>query len=218
LANLNWERTCWRDDYRLVVGIDEAGRGALAGPIVAAAVIMPPTLRLTAQIREINDSKQLTAQIREINDSKQLPEQKRERLAVLIRSVAVTCATGQATAQEIDELGIARANRICMERAVEKLDFVPDFALIDALTCEFDLPQIGLIDGDAISVSIAAASILAKTERDRYMREQHSRDDRYRFDRHVGYGTALHLTALRIYGPCAVHRLSFHGVLPDRVE
>jgi ribonuclease HII len=205
LANLNWERTCWRDDYRLVVGIDEAGRGALAGPIVAAAVIMPPTLRLTAQIREINDSKQL-------------PEQKRERLAVLIRSVAVTCATGQATAQEIDELGIARANRICMERAVEKLDFVPDFALIDALTCEFDLPQIGLIDGDAISVSIAAASILAKTERDRYMRELHSRDDRYRFDRHVGYGTALHLSALRIYGPCAVHRLSFHGVLPDRVE
>jgi ribonuclease HII len=205
LANLNWERTCWRDDYRLVVGIDEAGRGALAGPIVAAAVIMPPTLRLTAQIREINDSKQL-------------PEQKRERLAVLIRSVAVTCATGQATAQEIDELGIARANRICMERAVEKLDFVPDFALIDALTCEFDLPQIGLIDGDAISVSIAAASILAKTERDRFMRELHSRDDRYRFDRHVGYGTALHLTALRTYGPCTVHRLSFHGVLPDRVE
>jgi ribonuclease HII len=205
LANLNWERACWRDDYRLVVGIDEAGRGALAGPIVAAAVIMPPTLRLTAQIREINDSKQL-------------PEQKRERLAVLIRSVAVTCATGQATAQEIDELGIARANRMCMERAVEKLDFVPDFALIDALTCEFDLPQIGLIDGDAISVSIAAASILAKTERDRFMRELHSRDDRYRFDRHVGYGTALHLTALRTYGPCAVHRLSFHGVLPDRVE
>jgi ribonuclease HII len=205
LANLNWERTCWRDDYRLVVGIDEAGRGALAGPIVAAAVIMPPTLRLTAQIREINDSKQL-------------PEQKRERLAVLIRSVAVTCATGQATAQEIDELGIARANRVCMERAVEKLDFVPDFALIDALTCEFDLPQIGLIDGDAISVSIAAASILAKTERDRFMRELHSRDDRYRFDRHVGYGTALHLTALRTYGPCTVHRLSFHGVLPDRVE
>jgi ribonuclease HII len=205
LTNLNWERACWRDDYRLVVGIDEVGRGALAGPIVAAAVIMPPTLRLTAQIREINDSKQL-------------PEQKRERLAVLIRSVAVTCATGQATAQEIDELGIARANRICMERAVEKLDFVPDFALIDALTCEFDLPQIGLIDGDAISVSIAAASILAKTERDRFMRELHSRDDRYRFDRHVGYGTALHLTALRTYGPCAVHRLSFHGVLPDRVE
>jgi ribonuclease HII len=205
LANLNWERACWRDDYRLVVGIDEAGRGALAGPIVAAAVIMPPTLKLTAQIREINDSKQL-------------PEQKRERLAVLIRSVAVTCATGQATAQEIDELGIARANRMCMERAVEKLDFVPDFALIDALTCEFDLPQIGLIDGDAISVSIAAASILAKTERDRFMRELHSRDDRYRFDRHVGYGTALHLTALRTYGPCAVHRLSFHGVLPDRVE
>jgi ribonuclease HII len=75
-----------------------------------------------------------------------------------------------------------------------------------------------LIDGDAISVSIAAASILAKTERDRFMRELHSRDDRYRFDRHVGYGTALHLTALRTHGPCAVHRLSFHGVLPDRVE
>lgn len=202
MANLDWERRCWRDDFRHVVGIDEAGRGALAGPIVAAAVILPCRTRLTARIREINDSKLLS-------------EPKRIRLAELIRSVAVSCAVGYASPREIDLLGIARANRLCMERAVGGLNRTPDFALIDALTCDLDIPQVGLIDGDAISVSVAAASILAKTERDRFMRELHLRDDRYDFDHHVGYGTKRHLAAIRAHGPCAAHRLSFRGVLPE---
>jgi ribonuclease HII len=202
VADLAWERRCWRDNYHYVVGIDEAGRGALAGPIVAAAVILPRHSRMTARLREINDSKLL-------------PESKRLRLAALIRSIAVSYAVGYATANEIDTFGIARANRLCMERAVGGLENVPDFALIDALTCELGIPQIGLIDGDAISTSVAAASILAKTERDRYMRELHLGDDRYGFHRHVGYGTKSHLAALRAYGPCAVHRLTFHGVLQD---
>ena len=165
MPNLEWERTCWRDDYRFVVGVDEAGRGALAGPITAAAVILPPNLRMSARLRAINDSKLLT-------------ESRRDQLAVMIKSVCISWSVGSASAAEIDDLGLARANRLCMERALDDLGCYPDFALIDALTCEVDIPQIGLIDGDARSVSIAAASILAKTERDRYMRALHDRDDR----------------------------------------
>lgn len=202
MANLDWERSCWRDGYRVIAGIDEAGRGALAGPIVAAAVVLPPGLRLTCRIREINDSKQL-------------PAPKRDRMAALIRQVAVSWAIGYSAAEEIDNLGISRANRLCMERAVEQLDCAPEFALIDAITCEMTMPQVGLIDGDAISLSVAAASILAKTERDRFMRQMHERDERYRFDRHVGYGTPIHLQALRTHGPCSLHRLTFRGVLPE---
>ena len=205
MANLDWERACWRDEFRFVAGIDEAGRGALAGPIVAAAVVLPPGLRLTARIREINDSKQV-------------PEAKRERLAGLVRSLATAWSIGQSTAAEIDELGISTANRLCMERAVAGLCCEPDFALLDAFTCDLSVPQIGLIDGDAISLSIAAASILAKTGRDRVMRMAHEQDCRYHFDRHVGYGTALHLDALRSHGPCALHRLTFRGVRPEDAE
>jgi ribonuclease HII len=202
MATLDWERACWRDQYRSVVGIDEAGRGALAGPIVAGAVVLPCITRLTAQYREINDSKLLA-------------EQTRDRLADVIKSVAISWAVGWVTAPEIDEIGISRANRLCMERALEQLTCDPDFALIDAITCEIGIPQVGLIDGDALSISIAAASILAKTERDRYMRTLHEQDARYHFDRHVGYGTELHLAALRQHGPCEMHRMTFHGVLAD---
>jgi ribonuclease HII len=205
VASLNWERTCWRDDYRVVAGIDEAGRGALAGPIVAAAVVFPPGLRLTKVLREITDSKLL-------------PEPKRDRLADTIRSVAADWAIGHATAAEIDEHGITCANRLCMERAFAGLSCDPDFLLLDAFTCDLPVPQVGLIDGDSISLSIAASSILAKTERDRIMRELHQRDDRYCFDRHVGYGTPVHLEALRTHGPCAMHRLTFRGVLPESIE
>lgn len=202
MANLDWERCCWRDDYRFVVGLDEAGRGALAGPITAAAVVLPHGLRLSARLRQINDSKLLT-------------EARRDAAAELIKTVCVSWAVGYATAAEIDDFGIARANRLCMERALTGLNCTPDFALIDALTCEFAIPQVGLIDGDARSISIAAASILAKTERDRFMRAAHRVDGRYRFDRHVGYGTELHLAALRRHGPGDLHRLTFRGVLAD---
>jgi ribonuclease HII len=202
VAHLEWERTCWRDAFRVVVGLDEAGRGALAGPIVAAAVVLPPNLRLTARVREINDSKQVA-------------EPKRSQMAKYVKAIAVSWSIGQATATEIDEFGISRANRLCMERAIEGLRCSPDFALVDAITCELDVPQVGLIDGDAISISIAAASILAKTERDAFMRKIHEQDDRYAFDRHVGYGTELHISALRQHGPSIWHRLTFSGVLPE---
>ena len=202
MPDLHWERRCWTDGYRAVAGVDEAGRGALAGPIVAAAVIFASGTRLTSKLAAIDDSKVLSAAIR-------------DRLATLIRKDAVAWAIGAVSASEIDRLGLSRANRLAMEVALDRLALPPDFVLLDAITCEISTPQSGLIHGDAISTSIAAASILAKTERDRIMHVAHDDDTRYHFDRHVGYGTALHLEALRMHGPCSLHRRSFRGVLDD---
>jgi ribonuclease HII len=202
VADLRWERWCWRDGYRAVAGIDEAGRGALAGPIVAAAVVFPPNTVRRGALKAIDDSKRLTAA-------------QREATAQTIRGTAACWGIGIIDAATIDEIGISRSNRLAMELAVGALGADADFALIDAITCELTMPQLGLIDGDALSVSIAAASILAKTERDRIMRVFHETHDLYGFDRHVGYGTALHLDALREHGPCELHRRTFRGVLSD---
>ena len=205
MAHLDWERHCWQDGYRFVAGVDEAGRGALAGPIVAAAVVLPHNAALPDETHEINDSKQLSAR-------------KREVLAELVRSVALCWGVAFVDASVIDELGISRSNRLAMERAVEQLTCRADIVLLDALICELSAPQIGLIDGDAISLSIAAASILAKTERDKYMHHRHTIDGRYHFDRNVGYGTALHLGSLRKHGPSPIHRLTFRGVRAESAE
>ncbi|MDQ2683320.1 MAG: ribonuclease HII [Chloroflexota bacterium] len=202
MADLFWERACWKDGYSCVAGIDEAGRGALAGPIVAAAVILKPGTRLAKRLSEIDDSKRLPADVR-------------NRLATYIRATALAWSVAEVSAAEIDTVGMARANRLCIERTIERLGTAAEILLIDALTCEAELPQIGLIDGDALSTSIAAASILAKTARDELMHQLHSEFTQYGFDRHVGYGTAYHLDALRQHGPCSHHRLSFAGVQPS---
>ena len=200
MAHLDWERSCWQDGYQFVAGVDEAGRGALAGPVCAAAVVLPCDA-------ELPDVALL------INDSKQLSERKRTEMAEIVRDIALCWGVAYVDAHVIDEIGISRANRLAMEMAVALLTFQPDIVLLDALTCDIGAPQIGLIDGDAISLSIAAASILAKTERDLLMRNHHRIDHRYHFDRHVGYGTTLHLAALREHGPSAMHRKTFRGVL-----
>ena len=202
MPDFHWERRCWTDGYQFVAGVDEAGRGALAGPIVAAAVVFCNGTRLTRKLAAIDDSKVLSAHVR-------------ETLASMIRASASAWAVGAVSADEIDRLGLSRANRLAMEIALDRLSLAPDFVLLDAITCEVPEPQSGLIDGDAISTSIAAASILAKTERDRMMHSAHNDDARYHFDRHVGYGTPLHLAALRTHGPCALHRRSFRGVLTE---
>jgi ribonuclease HII len=202
MADLRWERRCWNDGYQAVAGVDEAGRGALAGPIVAAAVVFPPGTSRRGALRDINDSKLLT------------PSQ-RTSAAGTIRRLAICWSVAAVDARTIDEIGIARANRMAMELAVEDLGTFIEFVLLDALTCELPIPQLGLIDGDALSLSIAAASILAKTERDRMMHELHAIHGCYGFDRHVGYGTPLHLEALRLHGPCDAHRRTFRGVLAD---
>jgi ribonuclease HII len=204
VADFTWERHCWRDGYLLVAGVDEAGRGALAGPLVAAAVVFKAGTRLSSRLCQIDDSKVLT-------------HNRRTELAVCIRERAAAWGIGIVTADQIDEIGLGPANRLAMELAIAGMAIEPDFVLLDAFTCDCEHPQSGLIDGDAISTSIAAASILAKTERDRIMQDAHLEHELYGFDRHVGYGTPEHLDALRTHGPCVLHRRSFRGVLPEQL-
>lgn len=190
----------WRGaGFRAIAGVDEAGRGALAGPLVAAAVILPA------------DAFVATSRLAGLNDSKVLSRKERERLADELRDAA-EIGIGSVASSEIDEFGLAAANRIAMERAVWSLPVEPDALLIDAFTLDSELPQHAIIDGDALCMSIAAASIIAKVTRDEIMRDAHRRDQRYGFDQHKGYGAPLHLEALRRHGPCELHRRCFAPV------
>jgi len=189
----------WESGYKLVAGVDEVGRGALAGPLVAAAVIFPCQHAFTQDFARIDDSKQLSPN-------------ERQRLVPIILEVAVAVAIGLVDVDEIDAFGIAAANRIAMERAVERLPVEPDALLLDATVTDLGCPQVGLIDGDVRCLSIAAASIVAKVARDGMMSAFHRADHRYGFHLHKGYGTAAHLSALAQHGPCAIHRRSFAPV------
>lgn len=185
---------------QVIAGLDEAGRGPLAGPVVAAAVILPehPDLGL---LSGLNDSKQLTAE-------------RRESLFTRIHEGAVAVAVGFSQAKEIDEINILEASRRAMERAVMKLPAAPDHLLLDAITIEgfpFER-QTPLVHGDALSLSIAAASVVAKVTRDRLMLELDAKYPGYGFAKHKGYGTAAHLEALRKLGPCPEHRGTFEPV------
>lgn len=182
--------------YRLVAGVDEAGRGPLAGPVVAACVVLRPAARIPG-----------------IDDSKKLTEKKRDELVRIICECALDFGVGVAGPEEIDRINILEATKLSMRLAVSDLKSPPDFLLIDALTLELDIPQKPLIKGDARSASIAAASIIAKTTRDRIMLGLHEQYPEYGFDRHKGYGCKSHMDAIRKYGPCPVHRKSFRGVL-----
>lgn len=186
--------------YQLIAGLDEVGRGALAGPVVAGAVILDPTAALPKNLK----------------DSKKLVRTERERIAAELQDSAVAIAVGAVSPEEIDKTNILRATRQAMLAALEKLRLSADYLLIDALELkEANLPQQAIIHGDAISASIAAASIIAKTYRDALMRDYDALYPQYGFARHVGYGTAVHLAALREHGPCLIHRRSFRGVLPN---
>ena len=182
---------------RLVCGIDEAGRGPLAGPVYAAAVVFDPRKRLPRGIR----------------DSKVLAPDERERLAGVIRAAAIGWSVAFATVEEIDRLNILRASLLAMRRAVQGLPLIPDEALIDGQHCPpLGCPSRAIVDGDAKVRVIAAASILAKTERDAEMRRLHELFPQYGFDRHKGYATEEHLAALHRFGPCEVYRRSFDPV------
>jgi ribonuclease HII len=176
-----------------VCGVDEAGRGPLAGPVFAAAVILPPDLTLPG----LDDSKKLTAK-------------RREELYYLIRAEAVACGIDFATVAEIEELNILRAAMLAMKRAVARLDPVPALALIDG-NCrpELSVPSLCVVGGDGKCASIAAASILAKVTRDRVMDALAEKYPQYGFEKHKGYGTEIHYAALRTYGPCPEHRPTF---------
>ena len=191
-----FESEARRCGYRLVAGLDEAGRGPLAGPVVAAAVILPRRCRLAG-----------------LNDSKQLTEAERERLYGEIRQRAVGIGVGQASEREIDAMNILEATRLAMRRAIQALPSLPDYLLLDALELRaVPLPQRAIVKGDALSVSIAAASVVAKVTRDRVMNAFHREYPQYNFRAHKGYGTAEHLRLLAVHGPCAIHRRSFRPV------
>lgn len=182
--------------YRCVAGIDEAGRGPLAGPVVAAAVILPPDAVLDG-----------------LTDSKLLTPSQRERWFEQIRVCAIAWSVAAVSEREIDELNILQATRKAMKQAVELLSHTPDYLLIDG-TCpiEVEIPQLCIKKGDRRSLSVAAASVLAKVTRDRIMDAAHRLYPQYGFDRNKGYGSPAHLRALRIYGCCPVHRKSFGPV------
>ncbi len=182
-----------------IAGLDEAGRGALAGPVVAAAVILPL------------DSPSLAKQLAGVNDSKQLTAVKREALYTVVMETAVACGIGQVPAAVIDKIGIIPATRQAMRAALSQLTVTADYLLIDGRIrlASLPTPQQSIIRGDSKSLSIAAASILAKVTRDRYMVAQDSRFPTYGFAKHKGYGTAVHLQALAKHGPSPLHRQSF---------
>jgi ribonuclease HII len=211
---LKYERAFWRDGYERVAGLDEAGRGALAGPVVAAAVILPAA----ESMRNWKDSNLFRA-IARANDSKLLTGRMREALFEPICRTALCFGTGAASPLEVDLLNVLRASHLAMHRALEALAPAPDALLLDALVLpEIPLPQLGIIHGDALALSIAAASIVAKVTRDRLMRELDAEYPAYGFARHKGYGTPEHLAALREFGPSPIHRLSFAPVLQRTLD
>lgn len=200
---LSWERQLWEGGYATIAGIDEVGRGALAGPLLAAAVVLPAEDWPNAAWDDVKDL---------IRDSKTITARRREQIHDAIMASGVHVGIGIIESDEIDAIGINPANRAAMERAVLALATEPDILLIDAVTLDLDTPQIGVIDGDAQSLSIAAASIVAKVTRDRMMVGLHVEWPVYGFDRHKGYGVATHLAALQDHGPCPHHRRSFAPV------
>jgi ribonuclease HII len=194
-CTLKFEKMEWQSGARLVAGVDEVGRGSLFGPVVAAAVILDPGYR-----------------IRGLRDSKLLPAERREALAERIREHAIAWAIAAVDAARIDQINIYQASRVAMREAVTHLQPLPDHLLIDAMRLDSDLPQRAIIHGDALSASIAAASILAKVERDRWVREWDPIFPVYGLASNKGYSTPHHLAALRQHGPSPLHRQSFAPV------
>jgi ribonuclease HII len=196
--SLDFEQQAIAEGYRYIAGVDEVGRGCLAGCVVAAAVILDLSKPIPVGL----------------NDSKKLSAKRREILDVQVKENAVSYAIAQVEADEIDRINILESTKKAMRSAIEKLLPNADFLLIDAVKLkDVHLPQKSIIHGDALSASIAAASIIAKTYRDNLMREMDKIYPEYGFARHVGYGTKAHFEALRKFGHCGIHRKSFRGVL-----
>ncbi|MFK4565716.1 ribonuclease HII [Enterococcus sp. UD-01] len=188
----HFERKARAQGHRLIAGIDEVGRGPLAGPVVAAAVILPEKFQLLG-----------------INDSKQLSAKKRDELYEEIQNQAISIGIGMVDHNTIDEINIYQASKLAMGIALEDLCFVPDYLLIDAMELNVSIPQESLIKGDARSVSIAAASIVAKVIRDRLMEDYARMFPGYGFEKNAGYGTKEHLLGIEKQGICTIHRKTF---------
>ena len=187
------ENEVFEQGYKLVCGVDEAGRGPLAGPVCAAAVILPPNLEIPG-----------------LDDSKKLSDKRRRELFPIIQEQAVAFGIGFASHEEIDEINILQATFLAMERAMAQLSVKPEFALIDGnREKDFGLPVKTVVKGDSLSASIAAASVLAKVSRDVLMEQYAEEYPQYGFAIHKGYGTKAHYEALRQFGPSPIHRMSF---------
>ncbi len=196
--DLGYELPLWQAGYSAVAGLDEAGRGALAGPVAAGAVILPPRSEIHSALSGVRDSKLMTPSARLF-------------WAKRIRDQALAWGIGWATSAEIDQWGILHATRVAMTRALENLVYFPEFLLVDFLILgECPLPQIAIVKGDVCSLSIAAASVLAKTARDAEMRRADGEYPGYGFAQHKGYGTLSHRQALSRLGSSPIHRRSFH--------
>jgi ribonuclease HII len=202
--DLRWERAFWSAGLRRVAGVDEVGRGAMAGPLVAAAVVFPAA--------EGWALRRLRAALADVRDSKLLSPERRTELLDRIEQTAVAIGIGVVPVTEIDTVGLGPANRMAMERAVFSLDVDVDALVIDACVLDLGYPQSGPIDGDALSTSVAAASIVAKVTRDRVMVALGQEDPRYGFELHKGYCSAFHKARLAEHGPCLHHRQCFSPV------
>jgi ribonuclease HII len=195
---LDTEIALLEQGYRFVAGSDEAGRGAWAGPVVAAVVILPL------------DRPDLSAVLAGLNDSKQLSPRARDEFYDVIRQTALAVAVGQTSAAGVDEVNVVEATRGAMRQALTGLNPTPDYLLLDHITLPgVKIPQLSFPKADCLSLTVAAASVIAKVTRDRLMVQLNADYPGYAFDRHKGYGTAVHRLALRRHGPCPVHRLSY---------
>lgn len=187
------EESFWQRGVKLIAGVDEAGRGPLAGPVCAAAVILPPSIDIPG-----------------LNDSKKLSDKQRRALMPVIKENALAYGIAFATETEIDEINILQATFLAMRRAVEQLSVKPELLLIDGnRKCDFGIEAETVVHGDSLSASIAAASVLAKVTRDDYMLEQAEKYPQYGFEVHKGYGTKAHYAALLKHGHCPLHRMTF---------
>lgn len=191
---LTYENQLRERGYKYICGVDEVGRGPLAGPVTCCAVIM-----------DLDDL------IVGVNDSKKVSKSKREKLFDVITSKAIAVSTVSYPPEKIDEMNILNATKACMKDAVTSLAVKPDIVIVDALQLDIPYKTFGIIHGDALSYSIGAASIVAKVTRDRYMEEMAKEYPQYDFEHNMGYGTAKHISALKEFGPTPIHRKSFIG-------
>lgn len=189
---LKYEYDCVARGYKYIAGVDEVGRGPLAGPVVCAAVIMP-----------------LDDLIEGIDDSKKLSEKKRNILSEKIKEKAICYNIAEVSPEVIDQINILEATKLCMKNALEGLSVKADVALVDALTLDVDIPVVNIVKGDFLSYNIGAASIIAKVYRDNLMVEYAKKYPQYSFEKHKGYGTKAHIDAIKECGPCKIHRKSF---------
>ncbi len=192
---LKYEKELYQKGIHLIAGVDEVGRGPLVGPVVAAAVILPQDYYLEG-----------------LTDSKKLSEKKRNLFYEILLKDAIAIGIGEVSAQKIDEINIYEASKLAMKKAIKNLNIVPEHVLIDAMPLDLTMPSTSIIHGDALSLSIAAASVIAKVTRDKMMYDLHKIHPEYHFDKHKGYPTKLHLECLEKFGPLENYRFTYKPV------